>query len=299
MNREWRAFSMEEERSSSRVGIPSRLTIHDRGLYTEISNSSSDSKQFSPERRHTVARLRKLDKRCKRTTALYNLQRAITELMRLKDKLAISNEIAEDAAYIYRKALKKGLVRGRGISAFAAAALYAACRRGGVVKTLTDIVDASGLKSKQIKRCYNRLICEFDLKIPVIDAVSFLNRLASKTGLSEKTKRKAMILIEKIKTTKLATRTPICLAATALYLAALYNEQTTQKTIADAAGITPVTIRNLKVEFIAELDKSVWEELEKDVSNPLLLEEARRRMVGMRGRRKMMMKKEREEYEDS
>ena len=45
-------------------------------------------------------------------------------LDRLKTKLALSNAVIEKIAYIYRKALDKGLVRGRLISGLIAYHLF-------------------------------------------------------------------------------------------------------------------------------------------------------------------------------
>jgi transcription initiation factor TFIIB len=42
-----------------------------------------------------------------------NLRQAFSELDRLVDKLNVSDVVVERSAYIYRKALEKGLVRGR------------------------------------------------------------------------------------------------------------------------------------------------------------------------------------------
>jgi transcription initiation factor TFIIB len=88
-------------------------------------------------------------------------------LDRLKDKLAVGDAVIEKAAYVYRKALEKGLVRGRSISALVAAALYAACRDTETPRTLKDIAHASNIKKKDVARCYRLLIRELDLKMPV------------------------------------------------------------------------------------------------------------------------------------
>ena len=101
------------------------------------------------------------------------------------------------AAYVYRKALEKGLVRGRSISALVAAALYAACRDTQTPRTLKDIANASNIKKKDVARCYRLLIRELDLKMPVVDPVKCVARIASKAGLSEKTKRKALEILKR------------------------------------------------------------------------------------------------------
>ena len=81
---------------------------------------------------------------------------------------------------MYRKALEKGLVRGRSISALVAAALYAACRDTETPRTLKDIAHASNIKKKDVARCYRLLIRELDLKMPVVDPVKCVARIASK-----------------------------------------------------------------------------------------------------------------------
>ena len=44
-----------------------------------------------------------------------NRRRAFAELYKLKDKLGLSDPIVEKTAYIYRKAEKRGIIRGRTI----------------------------------------------------------------------------------------------------------------------------------------------------------------------------------------
>ena len=67
--------------------------------------------------------------------------------------MAISDSVVEKAAYIYRKALDKGLVRGRSISALMASALYAACRDTETPRNLKDVEIAANIKRKDIARC--------------------------------------------------------------------------------------------------------------------------------------------------
>lgn len=71
-------------------------------------------------------------------------------------------------------------------------------------------------------------------------------KIAAKVGVGEKTQQMAIALLRKaeiLKTT--AGKDPMGLAAAALYIACVMNdEKRTQKMIADAAGITEVTIRN-------------------------------------------------------
>ncbi len=174
------------------------------------------------------------------------LQRAMSELIRMKEKLGIPDAIVEKAAYIYRKALEKKLVRGRSIPALIAAALYAACRESGTPRTLNDISSAINITRKSLALCYRLIVKELDLQMPVVDSISCIAKIASNADLSEKTKRHAMKILKKAEEEDLvAGKDPMGMAASALYLASLETgENVTQKTVALAGGVTEVTIRN-------------------------------------------------------
>ena len=158
----------------------------------------------------------------------------------------MGDAVIEKAAYIYRKALEKGLVRGRSISALIASALYAACRDTETPRTLKDIGLASNIKRKDIARCYRLLLRELGLKMPVVDPIKCVARIASKADLSEKTKREAARILRNAEEQKIsAGKDPMGLAAAALYVACVTNgENKTQRDVAEAAGVTEVTIRN-------------------------------------------------------
>ena len=246
---EWRSFSKEGGTDPTRTGAPTSLTIHDRGLATIINpiNRDSSGKPLTSSMKSTIERLRTWDSRSKvHASTDRNLRQALSELTRLKDKLALSDAVVEKAAYIYRKALEKGLVRGRSISALIASALYAACRDTETPRTLKDVSDAGNIKKKDIARCYRILHQELELKMPVVDPVQCVARIASKLGISEKTKRYAAKVLKAAQEhEESAGKDPMGLAAAALYLSCVKNgENMTQRDIAEAASVTEVTIRN-------------------------------------------------------
>lgn len=246
---EWRSFSKEEHESRSRTGIPSSLAIHDMGLATVISSANKDAagKPLSSSMKSNIERLRTWNSRSQLHEPVdRNFRQAFSDLVRLKDKLALSNVVIEKTAYIYRKALEKGLVRGRSIPALVASSLYAACRDAEVPRTLHDVAIGINVKRKDVARCYRLLIRELDLKMPVIDPITRISRIASKAGLGEKTKRKALVILkDALEIEVTAGKDPMGIAAAALYLSCVINkENKTQKDIAHAAGVTEVTIRN-------------------------------------------------------
>lgn len=246
---EWRAFSKEEKDDRSRTGIPSSLAMHDMGLATVIGieNRDASGKSLPTSIRSTIERLRTWDGRSQVHEPVdRNLRQAFSELDRLTDKLNVGDAVVEKSAYIYRKALDRGLVRGRSISALISASIYAACRDTETPRTLKDVAAVSNVKKKDIARCYRLLLKEMDLKMPVVDSTKCVSRIASSSGLSEKTRRKALDILKKAGETRTsAGKDPMGLAAAALYVACVMEgENKTQKDVAEAAGVTEVTIRN-------------------------------------------------------
>jgi transcription initiation factor TFIIB len=246
---EWRAFTPTEKDSRSRVGVPLSFAVHDKGLTTMIGRVGRDAfgRKIPMDTKLQMLRLRKWQIRSRVHSSVdRNLAQAMAELDRLSDKLHIPPSIKEKAAVIYRKALEKGLVRGRSISAITAASLYAACRMTQTPRTLREISSQSPIDKKDIARCYRLMLRELDIQMPKPEAQLRVPKIAAKVGVGEKTQQTAVDILRratKLRTT--AGKDPMGLAAAALYIACVMcDEKRTQKTIADAAGVTEVTIRN-------------------------------------------------------
>jgi len=260
---ERRSFSTQGGIDTTRTGAPTSLTRHDKGLSTVINPKNRDAtgRPLSSSMKTTITRLRIWDSRSQSNVSTdKNLRQALNELDRLKDKLAISSITLERAAYIYRKAMDKKLVRGRSISAMIVSSLYAACRETEIPRTLKDVAIASNVKRKDISRCYRLLHQELDLKMPVVDSIQLIAKISSKLKITEKTKRYAVKILKETQERKeSAGKEPMGLAAAALYLSCVKNGMSvTQREIADVAGVTEVTIRNryksLKEAKILESD---------------------------------------------
>ena len=246
---EWRAFTVEEKASRSRVGMPTSYSIHDKGLSTTISQIDRDAfgRKLPLSTRLQMWRLRKWQIRSRVHSSIdRNLAQAMSELDRLSGKISVSPPIKEKAALLYRRALDKGLVRGRSISAIAAASLYAACRQSGTPRTLRDITESSLVDRKDVTRCYRLLLQELEIHMPISDPLTYISKIAEKNGVSGKTQGAAIQILRDAKRKRAsAGKDPLGMASAALYIACLQkNEKITQKDIADAAGVTEVTVRN-------------------------------------------------------
>ncbi|MFL6384480.1 MAG: transcription initiation factor IIB, partial [Nitrososphaeraceae archaeon] len=87
---------------------------------------------------------------------------------------------------------------------------------------------------------------ELDYKVPNIDPVKCVVRVANKTNITEKTKRQAFNIMKEVTENEIsAGKDPMGLAATVLYMSCIKTgENISQKEISHAAGITDVTLRN-------------------------------------------------------
>jgi len=264
---EWRAFTDEEKAERSRVGMPITLTVHDKGLSTTIGgpfgiDEDAFGRKLTLETKFQMRRLRKWQIRSRVHSSIdRNLTLAMRELDRLCDsnKLNIppKSPLREIAAVIYRKALDKKLIRGRSIIAMVPACLYAACRKSEIPRTLQEIADVSLVNKKEVARCYRYIVKELDKQMPIVSPVSCVSKIAEKIGICQKTQGLAIKILRQAKERGVSSgKGPRGLAAAALYIACVENneqkkgrfgsmEPVTQKDIADKAGVTEVTVRNI------------------------------------------------------
>jgi transcription initiation factor TFIIB len=248
IHEERRAFSMEEAENRSRTGAPISLAIYDKGLSTTINKVNRDAYG----RMLDVAALPRV-KKLRRWNSMINLHRssekslnrAFRKLDILKDKLGLSDAIVEKIAYIFRKLHERDLVRGRTIDGMLSAAVYTTCREMGSSITLKDIAAASNLTQKDVSRNYKVILFELDIKIPLVDPMKCIVKVANILGINEKIKKRAMnIMNEVVKGEMTPGKIPMGLAASVLYLSCrMAGEEVSQASIAAASGVTEVTIR--------------------------------------------------------
>ena len=258
---EWREFDADSAARRRRTGAPMTYTQYDRGLGTEVGRKV-DLYQLKAKDRNKFFRLRKLQYRIS-TAIERNLKLALAELKRVSSYLKLPPQVVEDSSDIYRQAVQRGLVRGRSMESVVAGALYAACRRHEIPRTLDEISDASGIDKKEIGRTYRFVTRELQIRILPSNPIDYIPRFSSALKLSAETQSNAVEILEKAQEAELTSgRGPTGIAAASLYVAALMNnEKRTQREVADVAGVTEVTIRNRYKELTREL--GLEEELKK------------------------------------
>jgi len=241
---EWRSFNTNEYMSRARATAP--LDPVRVNTFGDLGRDFHGNK-IHPSKMHLMLRMRKLQTQSRFSEGKdRNLSHALLALERLSTRLHVSSVVHKEATQIYRKALDKDLVRGRSIEAIAGASLYAACRLTGTPRTLVEVSENCSVPMKDLARGYRLVHDELGLETPNPDPRSPVPRIAERVEASLCAQRKAVDILVAAQEAKATIGLhPVGLAAAALYVACREcGDHVTQKAIAEASGITEVTIRN-------------------------------------------------------
>ena len=239
---EWRSFA-DDDTNPERTGAPLTRSRHDRGLSTEIGRST----RLKGRKRRQMARLRRQHKRTQiASKAERNRVYAFTEIDHIVNALDLPESIQERACVLFESAQSEGLLQGRSIEGFAAAAVYATCRTASVSRTLPEVVDAARATRAELDVGYDAMNRELGLPTGPIHPQEYLARFASRLELSASIERRARALAERAREESIDNgRNPSGVAAACLYTAAREEGHSlTQKRAAEIADVTPVTLRS-------------------------------------------------------
>ena len=256
----------DKSEKKGRAGAPISMQKFDKGLTTNV-GEISDIYKLDTKQTRKFLRLKKWQERVS-TSIERNLRLAMAELRRITAYLNLPQVVGDEAARIYNYVLQRGYVRGRSMESVIAACIYAACRSYRIPRTLDEIAQASDMERKEIGRTYRFIIRRLTIKVKPSSPNDYISRFSSILSLSPKTQNHALRILKKADSEELTSgRGPAGIAAAALYVAALLNdEKKTQREVADVAGITEVTIRNRYKELIERLgleDKMKLKEIDK------------------------------------
>jgi|GEM_PF-56163 len=241
---EWRRFE-DEEATRERTGAPLTRSRHDRGLSTEI--GSSRSVRATGRKRRQLARLRREHNRAQLSTKRdRNEVYAFTEIRRLIGQLGLPRDLREQACALFDSAQSADLIQGRSLEGFAAAAVYATCRTRSISRTVEEVVEPARADAAELRAAYDALNRELGLPTGPIDPGEYVPRFASELGLPDRVEHRALALAAAGREAAIVGgRDPSGFAAGCLYAAAReHSHGLTQAEAADAADVSPVTLRN-------------------------------------------------------
>lgn len=253
---EWRSFGNGREKE--RTGSPISIMTHDKGLTTEIGSGTRDAhgNTIPSKNLSQIHRMRTWQKRMRISNAMErNLATALAHINRISTSMGLGIGAREASASVYRKAVKKNLVRGRSIEVMVAASIYAACRQCGVPRTLDEVSSASGVEKKALGRTYRMMTRQLRLNLLPTKPQDYVQRFCSELNVSDAVQRKANQILNDVGDKEISSgHGPTGAAAAAIYISCiLCHEHRTQKQIADVSGVTEVTIRNRFRELSAGL----------------------------------------------
>jgi transcription initiation factor TFIIB len=173
------------------------------------------------------------------------LKNAFGILLRIKDKLSLSDTIIEKSAYYYRKVVEKRITKGRSIKEFVVACVYVSCREMNVPRTLDEISEIANADNVFAGKCYRLLLRNLKIRLQPIDSTTYLSKIANKGGISKKTLNRAIDIMSQIKELPLSSgKDPTALSIAVLYAACLeQGEFISQSQIAIAGEMSVVTLR--------------------------------------------------------
>ncbi|MCU4924907.1 transcription initiation factor IIB [Halobacteria archaeon AArc-dxtr1] len=258
---EWRAFTAKEHDDLSRVGAPLTQSMHDRGLTTTIDwrNRDANGHTMSAKKHGQLHRLRIWQERIRTKNAgERNLKYALSEIDRMASALGVPKPVKETASVIYRRALDCDLIRGRSIEGVATSALYTACRKEGIPRSLEEVTGVARVDQREIGRTYRYIADELDINLEPTNPRQFVPRFCSELDVGADVEGRAIEIIDETTAEGLHSgKSPTGFAAAAIYAAGLLcNETIPQREVAETAQTTVVTVRNRYREQLEAIGES-------------------------------------------
>ena len=252
-----RRFSQGKQKQP-RTGRPTTQRVHDKGLTTDISSENKDSygNPLPSRKRARLHRLRKWQERIRAAEpGEGNLQFALGEIDRMASSLCVPRSVREIASVVYRRALDANLVHGRSIEAVATTALYIACRKAGISRSLDELAEVARVDRTKISRAYRDVLQELDMEMEPVDPKEFIPRFCSALNLPESVREKANEVIDAtVEEGVHVGKSPTAIAAGAIYTGSVIcDEKRIQREIADVALVSTATVRNHYHEQIEAL----------------------------------------------
>jgi transcription initiation factor TFIIB len=183
-----------------------------------------------------------------------NLVSAFEKIGHYAEVMKLPNNIRNKAKSLYKQFEEKRskTMRGTKKEAIIAAVLYMACKEELVPRTFKELAKETGIKEKDIRKFYRNLTQLLPKTVNTAQAVSpvdLVNRFCSKLKLPHEIVTAACAVADKA-TPQLEGKSPSSIAAASILMVTKLSDQKRwEKDIAEAASISPTTIRNVYKEM--------------------------------------------------
>ncbi len=161
----------EEKTKNTRASGNMSLSQHDYGLRTEIGSSGKDfgGKSINHQLIDQYNTIRKWHSRIRVSSSKdRRLSNILSKINETCSQLSLPKILSETAAMIYRNYEKYSEAKGKSVSCMAAASIFLACKKCSIVRSMEEIVIATGIsiqdKSniKLASKYYRNLVIELE-----------------------------------------------------------------------------------------------------------------------------------------
>ncbi|MHA1728276.1 MAG: TFIIB-type zinc ribbon-containing protein [Promethearchaeota archaeon] len=183
---------------------------------------------------------------------------ASKELKRVISVLKLPETVYESANVLYTKVLKKNAIQGRGIYAMSAACIYIVCRLQKIPIFFSEVIKTSRVSQKNIRACYNFLMENFNLNLPIIHPKQFIPKLISTLGFNQEVEIFSNKILNKIlekNATEIRINNPKNLAIISIFFAHNILKKRnkvnaiTQKEFSNRVTLSETTLRKYRRLF--------------------------------------------------
>lgn len=220
-----------------------------RSLGSTLSLSrDGQGRRLDWRRRYEFQHLRRVMQRQTARVADRSLERspAHGEILLAGERLGLPEVVVAEAGRIFREARDRGLFRGRGLEACVGAAVYAACRRFTIPRTLGEVANAIAARRSEVGRTFKMVQRGANISIPGVGTKAFLARYAQELALSSEVRTTVETMLDSTRDDpELSGLSPHGLVAALIYLAAeRHGEHRSRAQVARVSNVTEVTLRS-------------------------------------------------------
>ena len=239
----------DNETSSAQTGSRVTFLYADRGLGTGIdrhTTTDGDGRALSKTQRRLVQGMGWMSHL---STEDVRLDYALGEIRRMGGELGVPESEREEAARLYRRALREDAVAGRSVDGFAAACLLAAVRQSSLRLPVSEseIEAVSRATREQFRTARGVLEVRLNVEIPPMDPQDFLPRAMSRLSAPGYVERCARRLLDARKADEDDCRSisPRTLAAAAVHAAFDMTECEDRPPLAAVSDVLDVSISTI------------------------------------------------------
>ncbi len=200
------------------------------------------------KRRYEFQHLRRVMQRQTSRVADGSLERspAHGEILQAGERLGLPDVVVAESGRIFRESRDRGLFRGRGLESCVGAAVYAACRRFTIPRTLGEVATAVSARRSEVGRTFKMIQRGTSIPIPGVGSKAFLARYAQELALSSEVRTTVESMLDTTREDpELSGLSPHGLVAALIYLAAeRHGEHRSRAQVARVSSVTEVTLRS-------------------------------------------------------